>query len=141
MVTQSVDVLTAPLVEDSTTRDGYVGPKTPVETALAGVLAEILLVERVSVDDHFFDDLGADSLVMAQFCARVRKRPDLPSVSMKDIYQHPTISSLSLALAPADAARPFPSTRPWPGCWPVFWVSSRCRWMAIFSMIWVLTRW
>ena len=98
MVTQSVDVLTAPLVEDSTTRDGYVGPKTPVETALAGVLAEILLVERVSVDDHFFDDLGADSLVMAQFCARVRKRPDLPSVSIKDIYQHPTISSLSLGV-------------------------------------------
>ena len=119
MVTQSVDVLTAPLGEDSTARDGYVGPKTPVETALAGVLAEILLVERVSVDNHFFDDLGADSLVMAQFCARVRKRPDLPSVSMKDIYQHPTISSLAAALAPADARRPFPSRRPWPRCWPV----------------------
>ena len=28
-------------------------------------------VERVSVDSHFFDDLGADSMVMAQFCARV----------------------------------------------------------------------
>ena len=37
-------------------------------------------------DSHFFDDLGADSLVMAKFCARVRKRADLPSISMKDIY-------------------------------------------------------
>ena len=56
-------------------------------------------VERVSVDSNFFDDLGADSMVMARFCARVRKRPDLPAVSIKDIYQHPTIKSLATALA------------------------------------------
>ena len=36
---------------------------------------------------------------MARFCARVRKRDDLPSVSMQDIYQHPTIRSLAAALA------------------------------------------
>ena len=63
------------------------------------MLADVVHVEQVSVDSHFFDDLGADSLVMAQFCARVRKRADLPSVSMKDIYQHPTIRSLAAALA------------------------------------------
>ena len=63
------------------------------------MLADVVRIERVSVDSHFFDDLGADSLVMAHFCARVRKRADLPSVSMKDIYQHPTISSLATALA------------------------------------------
>ena len=56
-------------------------------------------VERVSVDSNFFDDLGADSMVMARFCARVRKRPDLPAVSIKDIYQHRTIRSLATALA------------------------------------------
>jgi Phosphopantetheine attachment site len=47
----------------------------------------------------FFDDLGANSMVMAQFCARVRKRPDLPSVSIKDIYQYPTVRTLATALA------------------------------------------
>ena len=55
--------------------------------------------EHVSVDSHFFDDLGADSMLMARFCARVRKRADLPSVSMPDIYKHPTIRSLAAALA------------------------------------------
>ena len=30
-------------------------------------------VERVSVDSNFFDDLGADSMVMARFCARVEE--------------------------------------------------------------------
>ena len=61
-------------------------------------------MERVSVDSNFFDDLGADSMVMARFCARVRKRPDLPSVSIKDIYQYPTIKSLATAVADAAPA-------------------------------------
>src|SRR6266566_7294956 len=72
---------------------------TGVERIFADVLAGVLHVDRVSVDSHFFDDLGADSLVMAHFCARVRKRGDLPSVSMQDIYRHPTIRSLAAALA------------------------------------------
>jgi acyl carrier protein len=70
-------------------------------------------VERVPVDSNFFDDLGADSMVMARFCARVRKRPDLPAVSIKDIYQHRTIQSLAAALAdvtPALVDSPAPSS-------------------------------
>jgi acyl carrier protein len=74
------------------------------ENAFADVLAEVMGVEWVSVDSNFFDDLGADSMVMARFCARVRKRPDLPAVSIKDIYQHPTIKSLTTALADAAPA-------------------------------------
>ncbi|MEV4604123.1 Pls/PosA family non-ribosomal peptide synthetase, partial [Amycolatopsis sp. NPDC049253] len=66
-------------------------------------LAEILGTD-VPIDSHFFDDLGADSMVMARFCARVRKRPDLPSVSMPDIYKHPTIRTLAAALGNTTAA-------------------------------------
>src|SRR3989441_6438256 len=69
------------------------------ESIFAEVLAGVLRVDRVPVDSHFFDELGADSLVMAHFCARVRKRGDLPPVSMKEIYAHPTIRSLAAALA------------------------------------------
>jgi len=76
----------------------------PVERVFADMLAEVMQVERVSVDSNFFDDLGADSMVMARFCARVRKRPDLPSVSIKDIYQYPTIKSLATAVADAAPA-------------------------------------
>ena len=71
---------------------------------LATVLAEVLKVRTVAPDSHFFDDLGADSMSMARFCARLRKRPDLPAVSIKDVYRHPTISALVTALAPAKAA-------------------------------------
>ena len=60
---------------------------TGLEGIFAEVLADLLRVDRVPVDSHFFDDLRADSLVMAHFCARVRKRGDLPPVSMRDIYR------------------------------------------------------
>jgi acyl carrier protein len=76
------------------------GPASGTETILAGILAEVLRAGQVSADSHLFDDLGADSLVMAKFCARVRKHEDLPSVSMKDIYRHPTIRSLATIGSP-----------------------------------------
>ncbi|TFV60143.1 peptide synthetase [Geodermatophilus sp. DF01-2] len=82
-------------------------------SALAAVLAEVLQVDSVPVDAHVFDDLGADSMVLARFCARVRKRPDLPAVTIKDVYQHPTIRGLAAALAPPPAtAVPAPVATP-----------------------------
>jgi non-ribosomal peptide synthetase-like protein len=82
---------------------------TGVETVFAGILAEVLRTDRVSIDSHFFEELGADSLVMAHFCARVRKRGGLPSVSMRDVYRYPTIRSLAAAVvdvAPASVTSP-----------------------------------
>jgi non-ribosomal peptide synthetase-like protein len=73
-------------------------PAIGTESAFAEVLAGLIGVEEVPADGHFFDDLGADSMVMAQFCARVRKQGDLPPVSMKDVYAHPTLRSLAEAL-------------------------------------------
>jgi non-ribosomal peptide synthetase-like protein len=74
---------------------GYVAPSTPTETVLAEVLAEVLNVERVSVESHFFDELGASSLMMAHFCTGVRRRAQVPPPAMRDIYLHPTIRSLA----------------------------------------------
>ena len=79
--------------------------QSSTEATFAQVLADLVGVDRVPPDGHFFDDLGADSLVMARFCARVRKRGDLPAVSMKDVYAHPTIRSLATSLA-GDVATP-----------------------------------
>src|SRR6185369_17763735 len=85
--------------ECTVTKDRCIDAMTRAEGMFAQVLADVAGVDRLSVESHFFDELGADSLVMAKFCARVRKRGDLPSVSMKDIYRHPTIRSLAAALA------------------------------------------
>jgi len=104
---KSVDSLTAALPGFSVSPVGDVGV-TSTERVLGEVLVDIVSAERVSVDSHFFDDLGADSMLMARFCARVRKRADLPSVSMKDIYRCPTIRSLAGSM---DAA-PTPDDSP-----------------------------
>ncbi|MFD9303478.1 Pls/PosA family non-ribosomal peptide synthetase [Streptomyces sp. NPDC060048] len=76
-------------------------PAAETARLLAEVLADVVGVEHVPGDGNFFDDLGADSLVMAGFCARVRKRADLLPVSMKDVYRHPTVNSLASALVDA----------------------------------------
>ena len=90
-------------------------PATGAEGIFAEMLADVMKIEQAPVDSHFFDDLGADSLVMAKFCARVRKREGLPAVAMKDIYAHPTIRSLAEAFGIAEAgaaAGPAPGPRP-----------------------------
>jgi non-ribosomal peptide synthetase-like protein len=107
------DALTTDPAESSITQCLRTAPAAGTQRAFAEVLADVMRVEQVPADSHFFDDLGADSLVMAHFCARVRKRADLPSVSIRDIYQHPTISSLATALAeappPAESPAPAPA--------------------------------
>ncbi|WP_242623337.1 Pls/PosA family non-ribosomal peptide synthetase [Pseudonocardia sediminis] len=74
-----------------------VAPTT--EAALGEVLADVLDMTRVPPEQHFFDDLGADSMVMARFCARARRHPGLPPVSMKDVYRYPSVRALASALA------------------------------------------
>jgi non-ribosomal peptide synthetase-like protein len=76
----------------------------PLQMSLAEVLAEVLNIEHVDPQADFFQKLGADSMIMARFCARLRKRADLPSISMKEVYANPTISSLAAAVAPPPAA-------------------------------------
>ncbi|MEU2434187.1 Pls/PosA family non-ribosomal peptide synthetase [Streptomyces sp. NPDC007861] len=101
-----VEVLTPEPDEPAIVNRSYSESATGAERDFAEMLADVACLERVSVDSHFFDDLGANSLLMAQFCARVRKRADLPSVSMKDIYRYPTVRSLATALVEAQAAQP-----------------------------------
>ncbi|MDT0458867.1 phosphopantetheine-binding protein [Streptomyces sp. DSM 41527] len=115
MAGKSFEALPPDLAESPTVRGGVATPPADVERVLAAVLADVVRVAQVSVDSHFFDELGADSMVMAQFCARVRKHADLPSVSMKDVYRNPTIRSLATALtasAPASSAAPGAATAP-----------------------------
>ncbi|MET7286616.1 Pls/PosA family non-ribosomal peptide synthetase [Streptomyces sp. NPDC005573] len=118
MVEQSSEVHISAPGEGTVAGRGPADPTgTETEQKLAAALAGVVGAERVTVDSHFFDDLGANSLVMAQFCARVRKLPDLPSPSMKDIYRYPTIRELAAALAttapdPADSAVTAPAAAP-----------------------------
>ncbi|MFI2642294.1 Pls/PosA family non-ribosomal peptide synthetase [Streptomyces sp. NPDC018610] len=107
MVEKSADILMPGPDGPATARDARADPAAAdTERELAGILAEVVHAEHVPPDSHFFTELGANSLVMAQFCARVRKHPGLPSVSMKDVYRHPTLRDLTAALTEAPPAPP-----------------------------------
>jgi len=75
---------------------GYVPPKTESERVLSAALCALLRTERVSTEHHFFDELGANSLLMARVCANIRKNPRMANVSMRDIYTNPTIARLAV---------------------------------------------
>lgn len=72
-----------------------VAPKTDSERALVATLCEVLKLDEVSTEQHFFDDLGANSLLMARFCAKIRSNPGMSNVSMRDIYMHPSVVKLA----------------------------------------------
>ncbi len=74
-------------------------PRTETERLVAAALAETLKLPDVSIDDHFFDDLGAHSLLMARFCSAIRDRISAASVSMRDVYANPTVEKLAGMLA------------------------------------------
>src|SRR5215510_15844176 len=108
-ITHSSPSSTASVLQENVAPSESVSQATDIETVFTELLADVLHVDRVSADSHFFDDLGADSLVMAHFCARVRKRGNLPPVSMRDVYRHPTIRSLAAALADVASSRAMPA--------------------------------
>ena len=114
--------LTTDLVEFSGTQDTCASPSTITEQSLAEVLSDVVHTDQVSVESHFFDDLGANSLMLAHFCAKVRKAGGLPPVAMQDVYQNPTVRSLAAALPKGDA--PAPVAVPEPAAVPP---SARCR--------------
>ena len=101
--------LPAPTTRVGATAAEHVAPSTRNESLIAATLAATLGVDQVSVHSHFFDDLGADSLVLARFSARLRKDTALPPISMKDMYLHPTVSQLGALVG--DGAAPLADDR------------------------------
>ncbi|PIB73059.1 hypothetical protein CQY23_23380, partial [Mycobacterium celatum] len=72
---------------------GYRAPANAVEEILAGIYAQILGVERVGVDDSFFD-LGGDSLSAMRLIAAINNGLDA-GVAVRTIFEAPTVSQLA----------------------------------------------
>jgi len=76
-------------------------PEGAVETALAAEFARVMGITELPATADFFTGLGADSLRIARFCAAVRKLDGLGHIATKDVYLHPTVRGLAIALAGA----------------------------------------
>ena len=75
----------------------YVAPQTEIEQSIATIWQQVLHLEKVGVDDNFFD-LGGHSLLMAQAHSKMREVID-KEVSMIEMFKYPTISSLAKYLS------------------------------------------
>jgi amino acid adenylation domain-containing protein len=71
----------------------YVAPRNSTETIIANILADVLRLERVGVDENFFE-LGGNSLSAIRVTSRLREafQLDLP---LHSVFEKPTIAGLA----------------------------------------------
>ena len=72
----------------------YTAPRTPEETTLADIWADVLHVERVGVHDNFFE-LGGDSILGLQMLSRAGQAG--MRLVPRQLYQHQTVAELAAA--------------------------------------------
>jgi amino acid adenylation domain-containing protein len=72
---------------------GYVAPRSEAEQVLAEIWAEVLGVDRVGVEDDFFE-LGGDSLRRLQLTSRMKATFDV-ALTPRDIRTARTVSALA----------------------------------------------
>lgn len=94
-----IDLKALPQPERAQTSN-FVAPRTPLEETLAAVWKQVLGVERVGVRDNFFE-LGGDSILSIQMVARAAQAG--LRLSVKQIFEHPTIEELAQVASAATA--------------------------------------
>ena len=82
--------LPAPEYQDG---EHYRAPASPTEEILAGIYAQVLGVERVGVDDSFFD-LGGDSLLAMRLVAAVNTGLDA-GLGVRALFEAATVAQLA----------------------------------------------
>ncbi|MEM7588531.1 MAG: condensation domain-containing protein, partial [Acidobacteriota bacterium] len=88
--------LPAPALDGGGKSLEYRAPETPAEGIVAGIWAEVLGVERVGLDDHFFD-LGGHSLLATQVVSRLRSAFEV-EVPLRHLFEAPTVEALAEAV-------------------------------------------
>jgi amino acid adenylation domain-containing protein len=90
-------------------RSGYAAPRTALERAIAEIWQEVLQLDRVGLQDNFFD-LGGHSLRLVEVHSRLTSRVggELPLV---ELFRHPTVSALARYLEGIEQGGTAPAAR------------------------------
>ncbi|GGR89707.1 hypothetical protein GCM10010252_30750 [Streptomyces aureoverticillatus] len=88
---------------DVTGTTAYRAPRTPQEAALCALFADVLGVDRVGIDDNFFD-LGGHSLLAVKLVNRIRETFGV-DVPMRAVLNSRRVADLSGTLRTASATR------------------------------------
>ncbi|RFU37226.1 amino acid adenylation domain-containing protein, partial [Actinomadura logoneensis] len=96
-----LDVRALPVPDAAPADRPYRAPRTEAEKVLAGLFAEVLEVDRVGLDDGFFD-LGGDSIIAMRLVSRARAAG--LALSPRDVFQRPTVDELAATVSVLDTA-------------------------------------
>ena len=91
-----VDRRALPDPESGLERRPYVAPRTGVEQVLAAIWAEVLQLDRVGVEESFFE-LGGDSLLATRLASRIRKTLGV-ELPLRTLFEQPTVAGLAAGL-------------------------------------------
>jgi len=86
-------VLPSPDLSIRQVGDKYVAPQTNLQQQLAAIWSDVLRIEKIGINDHFFS-IGGDSIISIQLVSKARQQGIY--LAVKDIFNHPTIAALSL---------------------------------------------
>ena len=86
-------VLPVPTDENIIRDEKFVAPRTPTEQRIASIVATLLGLKRIGVNDNFFL-LGGNSLLATQVIARLREAFDV-EVSLLTLFDHPTVAGIA----------------------------------------------